>query len=919
VHNERKSSVLAAAGLAILGFALGAMGLSGWIFDWDWATRVLPGLSTMKPNTAIAILLGATGILLQARGFGRGRAGLPDISRVVGAVVALLGAATLLEEFASIDLGIDELLFRDDASRLAGLAPGRMAQGTAMCALLLGVSLVLQVRSDWTRRVVGVLTALTGLIALVALATYIYGVADLYSIAFYKTLALHTALAFALLAVSLMLLNHGKELNAAASGDGGAAILCRRYVPVAVFAPLLLGGYIVRSDELLSHGPAFAAALVATLSGVLGLVLAFRAILLVGRAEQKLRESEESLRATLHSAGDAMIATDREGRVTRLNPVAASLTGWSEAEARGRDANEVFRLVDEVTRRPLSSPIDKVLRTAVTASLPNSALFVARDGREVPIADSCAAIRGADGASAGVILMFRDTSRERAAERAIRAERERFRLLLEATPDAMLISDAAGEIRGSNTQAEATFGYAHGELVGMRVEALLPQNPSLEAATGARQDSSRWAGREFVAVTRSGDEFPADLSLSTAEFDGARWVLTSVRDVTARRRLEEQLRHAQRMDAIGRLAGGVAHDFNNLITVIMSFSTFAKQDLLVSAARASEDLDQVIEAAQRASGLTAQLLAFSRRQVIDPKPLDLNQLVESMDRMLRRVLGEDVELVSQSAPEALVVRTDATSFEQILVNLATNARDAMPTGGRLSIELSRVELDREYAEEHPEVVPGTYAKLDVSDSGLGMPPEICSRIFEPFFTTKEQGKGIGLGLAMCYGIVHQLGGHIWVYSEVGHGTTFKIYFPCEESMALPVSDAPLDEIPGGAETVLLVEDEPAVRALATRTLRERGYEVLVAETGEIALELCRRHAGAIHLLLTDVVMPAMSGRQVVDKVAELRPGTRVLFMSGWTDNAVVRHGVLQPGTQFLQKPFMPGELLRKVRVVLDAG
>ncbi|MEZ4266889.1 MAG: PAS domain S-box protein [Myxococcota bacterium] len=917
--DEQKAKLTVPAGLAAVAFALGSLGLLGWCFDLDWAKSILPGLSTMKANTALAIVFGASGILLQIFYARDSRAWLANLSRVAGGLAAVLGAAALAAEFTALDLGLDELLFRDEASRAAGLAPGRMSQGTALCCVFIGTTLVVQARGTWRRRLALTLTVLTGVLVLVAIATYGYGVADLYSVALYRTLALHTAVAFALLALALLLVNHGKGLAEATMGSGGAAVLCKRYLPVALFAPLLLGGLIVHDDELLAHGPAFAAALVATLSAVLGLVLAVRAVQLVGNAEQVLRTSEASLRATLRSVGDAMVATDADGCVTRFNPVAEALTGWTEREAIGRRASEILSLIDEDTRAPVVSPIERVLRTGVAASLPSDTLLVARDGREIPIADSCAPIRGLDGASSGAILMFRDISKEHEAERTIRRERERFRILLEATPDAMLISNAAGEIEATNTQAEAKFGYARGELVGATVETLLPGSGAHSDAARARQDASLWAGREFVAVTRDGTEFPADISLSTAEFDGASWVLTSVRDVTARRKLEEQLRHAQRMDAIGRLAGGIAHDFNNLITVIMSFSTFAKQDLLESPARAADDLDQIIEAAERASGLTAQLLAFSRRQVINPRLLDLNELVVSMDRLLRRVLGEDVELVTLPSPEPLVVRTDATSFEQILVNLATNARDAMPTGGRLSIELSRVELGAEYAATHPEVSPGTYVKLDVSDTGTGIPPEVAERIFEPFFTTKEQGKGIGLGLAMCYGIVRQLGGHIWVYSELGHGTAFKIYFPSESATADPVVDAMADGSLDGSETILLVEDEPAVRALATRSLQDRGYEVLVADSGEAALSICAAHEGPIHLLLTDVVMPMMSGRQVVERVSEARPGTKVLFMSGWTDNAVVRHGVLEPGTHFLQKPFMPSELLRKVRAVLEAG
>ena len=383
------------------------------------------------------------------------------------------------------------------------------------------------------------------------------------------------------------------------------------------------------------------------------------------------------------------------------------------------------------------------------------------------------------------------------------------------------------------------------------------------------------------------------------------------------KRLEEQFRQAQKMEAIGQLAGGIAHDFNNLLTVINGYSELMLQTLSADDPQRNS-LEQIKTAGKRAALLTQQILAFSRRQVLEPRVLDLNEAVATMDKLLRRMIGEDIALVSSPDPALWRVKADPGQIEQIIMNLAVNARDAMSQGGKLTIETANVELDEAYARRHASVQPGPYVMLAVSDTGIGMDAKTQARIFEPFFTTKEPGKGTGLGLSTVYGIVKQSGGNIWIYSEPGKGATFKIYLPRvdeEVEVTAPVPVRP--ETLRGSETILLVEDDEMVRALAGAILQYNDYTVLETRNGQEALRICQEHPGPIHLLITDVVMPGMSGRELADRLAPLRPSMKILYMSGYTDNAIVRHGVLDIGTAFLQKPFTPVALAQKVRKVLD--
>jgi PAS domain S-box-containing protein len=391
-------------------------------------------------------------------------------------------------------------------------------------------------------------------------------------------------------------------------------------------------------------------------------------------------------------------------------------------------------------------------------------------------------------------------------------------------------------------------------------------------------------------------------------------------DVTDRKQLEEQLRHAQKMEAVGRLAGGIAHDFNNLLMVIQGYG-----DLLADRLPMSNPLrrnaEQIQVAAQRATSLTRQLLAFSRKQMLAPTVLNVRTVVADMEKILRRLIGEDVVLKTSSAPDLWCVKADRGQIEQVILNLAVNARDAMPKGGRLTIETANVELGSSFAPRKDVCTPGQYVMLAVTDSGCGMDPETQAHIFEPFFTTKESGKGTGLGLATVYGIVKQSGGYIWVYSEPGQGATFKVYLPRTEEEAVPSGRERRTEMPvlqHGSETILLVEDEDGVRELAREYLEASGYKVIEAEEGHTALELAAMHAGPIHLLMTDIVMPGISGREVAERIAHIRPGIKVLFMSGYTDQAVIHHGMLGPDAILLQKPFTLATLTSKLREILSS-
>jgi two-component system cell cycle sensor histidine kinase/response regulator CckA len=512
-----------------------------------------------------------------------------------------------------------------------------------------------------------------------------------------------------------------------------------------------------------------------------------------------------------------------------------------------------------------------------------------------------------------------EDKRNRAEQALVESER-RHRRLVEFSPDAIFI-DRANRIVFANNPCLKLFGAATTEQVlGKSVFDFI--QPEYHATLRERVrllEAGRSVPLSEAKIKRFDGTF-VDVEISASPFqeDGTPAMQVVCRDISDRKKLEEQFHHANKMEAVGKLAGGVAHDFNNLLTVITGYS-----DLLLIHSPDQDPMNECIreiqKAGERAKHLTRQLLAFSRKDVVEPRLLDLNALVTGTEKMLRRLIGEDITLTATLPPTLGRIRADAGQVEQVIVNLAVNARDAMPQGGRLTIETRDVELDIEYALRHPEVKPGRYVMLCVSDTGLGMSRETQSRIFEPFFTTKGPGQGTGLGLATVYGIVTQAGGHLEVHSELGRGTEFKIYLPAVDETPSPGTRSfhGTHPAPHGDETILLVEDEDAVRKTTKVTLQSLGYTVLEARNGVEALRLCERYREPIHLAITDVVMPEMSGRQVAERLSKLRPLTKVLFLSGYTDDAVVRHGILQAEVAFLQKPFSVTALARKVRDVLN--
>ena len=513
------------------------------------------------------------------------------------------------------------------------------------------------------------------------------------------------------------------------------------------------------------------------------------------------------------------------------------------------------------------------------------------------------------------------TARHERAERALRDANEHLAAVIQSSPLAIYTLDPTSTVRTWNRAAEALYGWQAEEVIGRPLPTVAQD---MEDHLRMRDRALRGEAVRGVEVTRRRkDGASINISLSVAPLHDAAGRVTGIlsiaADLTEMRQLEVQYRQAQKMEAVGRLAGGIAHDFNNLLTAIIGTTSLVLEDMGLES-RARLDIQEIEKAAKRAAGLTRQLLIFSRQQVLEPRALDLNALVANLEKMLHRLIGADIELRTKQAAALGAVRADPGQLEQAIVNLVVNARDAMPQGGRLTIETADVELDRSYVAGHVPTQPGPYVLLAISDTGVGMDGATKARLFEPFFTTKEPGRGTGLGLATVYGIVKQSGGYIWAYSELGHGTTFKIYLPRVAETPVPPESTTGTPIPvRGSETVLVVEDQEEVRQLTKRVLEARGYAVLAARNGAEALEIVARHPTRIHLMITDVVMPGMNGRELAELACARRSDLKVLYVSGYTGEAVLQHRLLEPGVAFLQKPFTPDALARKTREVLDNG
>ena len=550
-----------------------------------------------------------------------------------------------------------------------------------------------------------------------------------------------------------------------------------------------------------------------------------------------------------------------------------------------------------------------------------------REGNCRRLADRRQLIYDPDGTLEYVDGLLLDITDRKAKEEELRATNQALQILIEASPLAIIVIDTEGHVTLWNPAAEKIFGWTKEEAIG-RLNPIVPEEKIGEFHV-LRERIMREGGFSGLEVRRRNKEnMPIDISVSNAPMRDARGnifgIMSVMDDITARKQVEEalhqseeQFRQSQKMEAVGMLAGGVAHDFNNLLTAIRGYSDLLLQRIDATSPYRKE-VEEIHKAGERASALTRQLLAFSRKQVLQAKVLNLNEIISGMEEMLRRMIDENIDLITVLRPDSWNVQVDRGQIEQVVMNLVVNARDAIERGGKITIETGNVYLDDAYVSRHSVVAPGAYAMLAVSDTGAGMDEETKERLFDPFFTTKEKGKGTGLGLSTVYGIIKQSNGYIWVYSERQRGTTFKIYLPRHESLpAEEKTEMSPATSPRGHETILLVEDEDLVRVLARDVLRKNGYTVLEAHDGADAMGVAVSHRGTIHLMITDVVMPNMGGQEVAVSLAPLLGDMKVLFMSGYTDDAIVRHGILRPGAQFLQKPFRLDAFLRKVREVLD--
>ncbi|MEW6322714.1 MAG: PAS domain S-box protein [Acidobacteriota bacterium] len=572
---------------------------------------------------------------------------------------------------------------------------------------------------------------------------------------------------------------------------------------------------------------------------------------------------------------------------------------------------------------PVANVLEAVVAAAFVRRLCEPALLISSLRGIAALLLGAGVVSNALTAVAGAAVLTAIAERERAGARA-RASEERYRALVDAVGDGIITIDRRGVVRFANPAAERMLGYEPGTLPGREASTVLNASPAawLDPQVGGGDPAP---DAHLTAVHRDGHAIPVELAFGAWAADGERFVTAVVRDISdrlnagqQRERLRNQLVQAQKMESIGRLAGGIAHDFNNMLTVILGHAEMGREKA-EPGAPALRHLHEIHRAASRSANLTQQLLGFARQQTVAPRRLDLNETVRGMLSMLRRLIGEDIDLAWKPGASLWAVRVDPSQIDQILVNLCANARDAIDGVGRVTVETANVVLDEVYCAAHAGFVPGEYVLLAVSDDGHGMDADTLAHAFEPFFTTKELGKGTGLGLATTYGIVKQNQGFINVYSEVGEGATVKIYLPREPvAAAPPPADDVVRPMPRGVETVLLVEDEPAILELTGGVLTGLGYTALAAGSPADALRLAEQHDGAIHLLLTDVIMPGMNGRELATLLSARYPNLKCLFMSGYTANVIAHRGVLDPGVHFLQKPYTPKDLAAKLREALES-
>jgi two-component system, cell cycle sensor histidine kinase and response regulator CckA len=852
---------------------ISAVALIGWFIS----SPVLKGISAsyipMAPNTALVfVLLGACLVSVGKRSFG-----FTGSTKVVIAIATTIIVARMSEYLTSVELRVDHWLFRFPSESI-GLAPvGKMAFLTALTLLLLSSSLFLFTWPGrrWTTSAGHGLSIIVAFIGLAFCLGYLYGAPLMYG---GRTIpmALNTAVCFLVAGSGLVIKGSFRNIEERTAAQDA---LQRAH------------------DELEEH---------------------------VRERTAELQAQQQYLRAIVETSPNPIFVKNGEGRFTLINKAVEAAYGRSADEILGKKEADLNGYHAEI--QTFIHDDDEVIQTRKPKFIPEEELTNPRTGEtrlfqtmKVPLA-----LPGNGGVH--VLGVATDITERKRIEQTLRNTEERYRLLFQSNPLPMWVYDRDTlEFLAVNEAAVSHYGYSQDDFLSMTIKDIRSAEDVETLLEKISDESGFNPAGTWKHKKKDGSVIDVEIISYPLQFAGRKAKLVLANDVTERKRAEEalrnseeQLRQAQKLEGVGRLAGGIAHDFNNLLTVITGFCSLAMRGLT------SEDplfgnLEQIKKAGDRATSLTRQLLAFSRKQVLQPKVLSLDTVVADMEKMLRRIIGENIDLRAVLEPTLGNVNADPGQIEQIILNLVVNARDSMPNGGKLTIETDNVYLDEEYVRNHVGAQLGHHVMLAVSDTGHGMDKKTRARIFEPFFTTKELGKGTGLGLSTVYGIVKQSGGNIWVYSEVGRGTTFKIYLPrvrddAEEEIKKSLEDTTSGR---GTETILLVEDEEMLRKLARQTLRGYGYRIVEASNGEEALAISSKHEGDIHLLLTDVIMPGMNGRELENRLLATRPSLRVLFMSGYTDDAIVHQGVLDESANFIQKPFAPESLALRAREILD--
>ncbi len=893
---------------------LGLLVFSGWVLGAAPLITPLGGQVAVRPNTALLLVMAGLAVTL---------AGSPWGARLRGPVAALAIAVVLVGAVTVLEYSTRPLPWFDDPFGLVPPGPDPLAPRPAWAtglAFVLVAGALLGFQHGTGR---GRLVAEGALAAGATIAGY-FVVAGWYGVSVSDPLlrmtppmAVETALG--LLAISAGVFASAKDVRLLAilGGDSGAAIAGRRFLVPVAGVPLILGWIEVVAERNALMGGAAGTALIA----VLGSLLLSTAVVLGVRHARVLETGalrlEGQYRAAVEASPAGMLVVDAEGRVMLANRRIAEMFGYAHDELVGQPVEvlvpERFRTEHVGHRRRFVEGREHRMIEG------RQVVALRKDGTEFPAELGLSTLQS--GGPPTVLAAIVDITDRSQAEAALRESEGRFHLIAThireaffmhdlATGRALFLSQTWADIWGRSV-AE---GYANPSLW---FEGIHPEDRPLMSADLEAGRRGEPTDRTFRVVRPGGEvRWVRGRSFPVPNEAGAITLLVGVaEDVTEQRSMESQLLQAQKMEAVGRLAGGVAHDFNNILTAIMGHLDFLGEQI-PRGAPAEEDVAGIREAATRAAGLTRQLLAFSRKQVLQPGVFRLSEVVTRTALMLRRIIGEDIELITSLDPDTGFVEADPGQMEQVLLNLVVNARDAMPNGGRLVVSTGSVELDAARAGTHGEVTPGRYVMLSVADTGVGMDRETQARLFEPFFTTKEVGKGTGLGLASVYGIVKQSGGHVWVYSEPGTGSVFKVHLPEVRAANAVAPAADLPPVRGGTETVLVVEDDGAVRAVAVAGLTRLGYRVHDAAQGDEALGILR--TGRTDLLVTDVIMPGMNGLDLAHVARTLQPGLRVLFASGYTPGSVALNAVVESGAAFLPKPYALDALARKVRELLDA-